>query len=100
MNGCINGSERANEMNNIKANVALANTNPELHQEPTACMILEGSENSNEAFRYMSRACNAKDTDQRRTADIEMESNLNENAVIKEASIAEEKTCNNVSIGN
>lgn len=93
MNGCVDASERTNETNNIK------DTNPTLHQDPTACMILEGSENSNEAFRYMTRAFSAKDTDQRRTADIEMESNLNEDTIIKEASIAEEKTYNNVSIG-
>ncbi|KAL8145938.1 hypothetical protein AgCh_003894 [Apium graveolens] len=98
LNGCINASERTNEMNNIKANVTLANTNPELHQELTACMILKGSENSTEAFGYMTRACKAKDTDQRRTADIEMECIFNENAVIKEARIAEENTYNNVSI--
>lgn len=75
MNGCSNASEKTNEMNNTKANVTLANTNPELDQDPTACMILEGSENSHEAVRYITRACSAKDTDQRRIADIEMESN-------------------------
>lgn len=87
-------------MNNTKAYVTLASTNPELDQGPTACMIPEGSENSNEAVRYITSACSAEDTDQRRTADIQMESNLKENAVIKEASIVEEKTYNNVSIGN
>lgn len=32
-----------------------------MDQDPTTCMILEGSENSNEAVRSITRSCGAKD---------------------------------------
>lgn len=100
MKGCSNANAHIIEMTDARANVSLANTGPELDQEHTACMILEGSTNSNEAIKNITRTPGAKDTAQRKMADNERESNLKEIAINKEASTAEEKTYNNVPSGN
>lgn len=100
MKGCINENGHINEITDARANVCLTNTDPELDQDRTTCIFLEGSKNSSEAARYITRARGAKDTAQRKTADIEKESNFKENAINEAASAAEEKTCNNVTNGN
>ena len=43
---------------------------------------------------YISRACGAKDTDQTRNANIEVESNLKENAHINERNRRDDRPCN------
>ncbi|KAK1396549.1 hypothetical protein POM88_006412 [Heracleum sosnowskyi] len=96
LKGCRNANAQINVMTNARANVSLANTDPKLDQDHTACMILEGSKNSNEAIEYINRAGGAKDTAQKKTADIERESNFKENAIYEEASTAKEKTYNDV----
>lgn len=100
MKGCSNANAQINEMTDSRANVSLANTDPELDQDHTACMILEGSQYSNEAIKFITMARAAKDTAQRKTADIERESKLKENAINEEASTADQKTYNIVPSGN
>lgn len=74
MEGCDTASEQIDEMTNTEANVSIANPDPELDQDLTACMILEGPKNSNEAVRNITRARGVKDTNQRKTAAFEKES--------------------------
>lgn len=79
-------------MNAARENINLANTDPELEQDHTACMTTEGSKNSNEAVKYITRSHGAKDTDQKKTADVKKASTSTEKAALKETSAPEKKT--------
>ncbi|XP_063950400.1 kinetochore-associated protein KNL-2 homolog isoform X2 [Daucus carota subsp. sativus] len=68
--------------------VSVANSNLALDQDHIACMIREGSKDHNEAVRILTRAHAAKDTDQRKTLDVEKESIMKENTASKEASVS------------